>query len=355
MSTIAITNVRVFDGMKLSEPKTVVIEEGLISSKTTGETIVDGQGGTLLPGLIDSHVHVDVVEHLESAVNAGVTTMFEMANFSPENLDSLRNRRGLTNLIASYYPATASQKMNFIKGAIVKGTEDAERYVKEVIDLGADFIKIIIEDSRPDNKGFTTEEVAAIVDAAHKYNKLTVAHVTTPQSYATGVDAGVDILTHTPFGAVLPQQIIDKMAAKNTIDIPTMVMMQGIAAKVKKLNPAAPIDFNNVTLSVGKMHEAGITILAGTDANDQPQAPFQLPHGKSLHDELELLVDAGLTPTEALQSATSLPAKVFGLNDRGIIEAGRRADLVLIDGDPTVDIKATRAIRNVWVAGVQVK
>jgi dihydroorotase-like cyclic amidohydrolase len=115
MSTIAITNVRVFDGMKLSEPKTVVIEEGLISSKTTGETIVDGQGGTLLPGLIDSHVHVDVVEHLESAVNAGVTTMFEMANFSPENLDSLRNRRGLTNLIASYYPATASQKMNLYK------------------------------------------------------------------------------------------------------------------------------------------------------------------------------------------------------------------------------------------------
>jgi imidazolonepropionase-like amidohydrolase len=74
-----------------------------------------------------------------------------------------------------------------------------------------------------------------------------------------------------------------------------------------------------------------------------------------LHDELALLVEAGLTPVEVLRAATVLPANYFGFEDRGVIEVGRRADLLLIEGDPTRDIAATRTIRGVWVAGVQVR
>jgi len=350
----AITNVKVFSQGGLSEPKTIVIENGLISEKTEGDLVIDGSGCTLLPGLIDAHTHVDVIEHLEMAAKAGVTTLFEMANHSPAVVDSLRNCEGVSSLIGSCYPATAGQKMGFVESAIVTSAEDSERYVKEVIELGADFIKIIIEDDKEGNRGFTIKEVAAIVEAAHQYGKITVAHVTTPQSYATGVEAGVDILTHIPIGAVIPQPIIDKMVEQNTVDIPTMTMMEGIVGRVKKMNPGAPIDFDYVTISVGKMHAAGVTILAGTDANDQSQAPYQTPHGESLHHELELLIEAGLTPKEALISATSLPAEVFGLKDRGVIEVGRRADLLLVEGDPTVDIRATRAIKGVWIGGVKV-
>ena len=82
---------------------------------------------------------------------------------------------------------------------------------------------------------------------------------------------------------------------------------------------------------------------------------MSVPHGKALHEELGLLIEAGLTPVEALRSATVLPASYFGLTDRGEILPGRRADLVLVEGDPTQDIAATRAIRGVWVAGVQVR
>ena len=71
-------------------------------------------------------------------------------------------------------------------------------------------------------------------------------------------------------------------------------------------------------------------------------------------DELGLLVDAGLTPTEAIRSATALPARTFGLNDRGVIAAGRRADLLLVDGEPTADIGAIRNVRAVWIAGARV-
>ena len=94
-------------------------------------------------------------------------------------------------------------------------------------------------------------------------------------------------------------------------------------------------------------------ILAGTDANAGPGIPFSPRHGESLHEELELLIDAGLSTVEALRAATVLPARHFGLHDRGVIEPGRRADLVLIDGDPIADIRATRLIRRVWCAGVE--
>lgn len=99
---------------------------------------------------------------------------------------------------------------------------------------------------------------------------------------------------------------------------------------------------------------AGLTIVAGTDASNEPGAPFSPRHGSALADELGLLVDAGLTPTEAISSATELPARTFGLNDRGVIAAGRRADVLLVDGDPTVDIDTIRNVRAVWIAGARI-
>ena len=114
-------------------------------------------------------------------------------------------------------------------------------------------------------------------------------------------------------------------------------------------------DYAHARSTVSTLHRAGILILAGTDANAGAVSPAPIPHGEALHDELLLLVEAGLTPIEALRSATVAPAAFFGFTDRGVIKAGRRADLLLIEGDPTQDIAATRAIRSIWVAGVRVR
>ena len=92
-------------------------------------------------------------------------------------------------------------------------------------------------------------------------------------------------------------------------------------------------------------------ILAGTDANAEAGVPARISHGRSLHHELELLVDAGLTTVDALRAATSRPARYFGLGDRGVIEPGRRADLVLIDGNPLQDITAVRRVIFVMKGG----
>jgi imidazolonepropionase-like amidohydrolase len=95
--------------------------------------------------------------------------------------------------------------------------------------------------------------------------------------------------------------------------------------------------------AVRALHAAGVTILAGTDAPNPDTS-----YGVSLHQELLLLTECGLSPEEALRAATSGPAREFGLIDRGRIESGRRADLLLVKGDPTNDVRATRAIVGVF-------
>jgi hypothetical protein len=112
------------------------------------------------------------------------------------------------------------------------------------------------------------------------------------------------------------------------------------------LHPDGPLDFQAPLTSVARLHAAGVPILAGTDAPNRGTAT-----GVSMHRELELLVHAGLTATEALAAATSSPAKAFSLADRGRIAVGCRADLLLVEGDPTADILAARNIVSVWKLG----
>lgn len=127
-------------------------------------------------------------------------------------------------------------------------------------------------------------------------------------------------------------------------------MSQGVVPFLTKLG--LPADHGHALASVTELHRAGVTILAGSDANDDHGAPAHPEHGQALLTELELLVRAGLAPLEALRAATSLAARHFGLADRGVVAPGRRADLILVEGDPTTDISAIRRIRGVWCAGL---
>jgi imidazolonepropionase-like amidohydrolase len=105
--------------------------------------------------------------------------------------------------------------------------------------------------------------------------------------------------------------------------------------------------------TVRALRDEGVDILAGCDVSDPIPILGGLAHGASLHHELQLLVTAGLTPIEALCAATSTPARCFGLIDRGRIAPGALADLLLVDGDPLINIADTLAIRTVWHRGVQ--
>ena len=123
--------------------------------------------------------------------------------------------------------------------------------------------------------------------------------------------------------------------------------VRALRTSVRSSLPAAPA-CEDALQAVQRLHAAGVPMLGSTDAPN----PGTL-HGASMHDELALLVRAGLTPVEALAAATSAPARAFELADRGVIAVGKRADLLLVRGDPTTDITATRAIVGVWKQGVR--
>ena len=200
----AITNVRVFDGERLGEPTTVVIDDGMISAGTSTDgtrdaDVVDGGGGTLLPGLIDTHVHADKLPQLEVSASWGVTTMLDMGNKDLANLATLKKRPGLPTLKSAGNPASAPnsvfvRKMGFSVSTTVTGPDDAARFVAERVAEGSDYIKILVEDPKiPGTKALGAETVTALVVAAHQAGLKTVAHVVSADTMTTAVRAGVDV------------------------------------------------------------------------------------------------------------------------------------------------------------------
>lgn len=375
IAATAITNVRVFDGQRLREPATVVLEDGTISARTSADgalnaDVLDGGGGTLLPGLIDTHVHVDKVSQLEASASWGVTTMLDMGNKDLANLATLKNGQGLPTLKSAGNPASAPdsvfvRKMGFSVSTTVTGPEDAARFVAERVAEGSDYIKILVEDPKiPGTRALGAETVTALVAAAHEAGLTTVAHVVSADTMITAVRAGADIVTHTALTSDLGPDLVALLAEREVVIIPTLTMMQGVVHAIggrfamrvlAPFVPAVRLNYRHAKSTVATFRDAGAVILAGTDSNDDLTAPCQVAHGKSLHEELERLVDAGLAPAEALRGATSLAAGTFGLGDRGVIAPGHRADLMLVDGDPTLDISATRNIRGVWIGGTRVR
>src|SRR5699024_4814517 len=175
--------------------------------------------------------------------------------------------------------------------------------------------------------------LTALVDGADQRGLLTIAHAVTAASFDRGLDAGVDVLTHTPSDRPLPKLALNRLRESATAVSPTLVMTRAIIDG--RLGDRADAALGLALVNVRAMDEASIAVIAGTDANETAFAP--VPHGPSLHTELDWLVQAGMSRAEALRAATSAAADALGLRDRGRVVEGARADLLLIDGDPLTD------------------
>ena len=345
----AITNVRVFDGEKVRDPGTVVIDGELIARSDAIPTkTIDAAGAILLPGLIDCHIHLRGPDDLARMAEFGVTTAFDMGTWPIELLSSLRGRKGVTDIRGCGLAATAPGSVHshiptLPRDALVSDAAEAKRFIADRVAEAADYIKIVADVPGPDQ-----ETLNALVENAHKSDKLVVAHAISLIATHMSQNAGVDFITHAPLDGVMSEEDIQRMVQNKRISIPTLTMMKGVSQ-------AKNFDFDNARKTVAALHLAGVPVLAGTDANMKPGVPANVAHGVSLHEELELLVGCGLSTTEVLRAATSLPAKYFGLHDRGVIEPGYRADLILVKDDPTEDIKSTRSLQRVWIAGQEFK
>jgi imidazolonepropionase-like amidohydrolase len=380
-------NVDVFDGSRLIRGTTVLVREGMVRAvgqdieiPSTAE-VIDGKGKTLLPGLIDAHVHLGVAQgeqFLRDALNFGVTTELEM--WGSDASLALRNKvaAGVNDLAdlrtagtGITVPRGHPTQMGGPPVPTLGPGDDVQAFVDARIAEGGDYIKIIYEHAFPT---LTKQQLEDVVAAAHRRNKLVVVHATTQRDAREAIAAGADGLAHIFADSTIAPDFA-KFAGENKVFIiPTLSVLEAISETPAKpwweqtklspfISPAMRsmlerkfppgfgknIKLANAEAAVLALRRAGVSILAGTDA----PAPG-LAHGLSLHRELELLVRSGLSPVEALAAATSETAHAFGLRDRGRIAAGKRADLVLVNGDATVDIKATRDIVGVWKSGSRV-
>lgn len=355
MATV-LRGAQVYDGTGFTGPVDISIDgDRIVGATPAGGDVVDVTGGYLIPGLIDCHVHLRGPETLTALVSHGVTTALDMGSPAPL-IAGLRGLPGVSDIRSSLMVATSpasahAQRMHAapdVHDALVSGDTDVDAWVAAHIDQGADYIKIVI-----DLPGFAPETVAALVAAAHARGYTTIAHASRSDAVDMAQQAGVDVLTHVPLDQSIGAAQAAELAATKAVVVPTLTMMSATARNLRAAG-LSQMSYESARASVAALHTAGVPILAGTDANATPGAPASPPFGSSLHDELELLVDAGLTPREAIEAATSAGALQFDLADRGRIAPGLRADLVLLDEDPLADIAAIRSIRAIWCGGVRV-
>lgn len=350
-SKTAIANVHVWDGAGFSAPSTVVIIDSIITNANAADakTVVDGNGGYLMPGYIDTHCHVTSCSYLTAMRANGITTALDMGTFPVSAVTACR-AEGVTDIYgtgaAGTVNGTAISKIpGFPQDSFLVSPEAARKFVANRIQEGASWIKVFLDALGPDE-----ETLSAVVAAAHAAGIKVVTHAPTYADYSEAQTAGADIPCHVPLDNPLDAASIQNLTSAHRHVVPTLIMMQSVVN-----NTRAPYTAYTTAAegSVAAMNAAGVSIAVGTDANTSPYVPANPPFGTSFHEELALLVAAGLSPTQALQGATSVAAHTFGLYDRGSIIPGLRADLVLLSADPTLNIANSKSIEYVWLAGVQ--
>lgn len=386
--SVLFRDVRVFDGERVLREDDVLVVDGRIAAigrdlrTPAGVTEVDGRGKTLLPGLIDAHTH-SWGEARRDALRFGVTTELDMLG-DRARLPQLKRERDAAartdeaDVLSAGAAVTAPGGHGTQYGMAVPALAadgDATAFVRDRIAEGSDYIKIIVEDfsAHSDTRRLPTlsqDQVRTAIRAAQEGDRLALVHVSRLRDGTFAMEAGADGLVHI-FGEPADDAFVRAAKRGKGFVIPTLSVLASMAqddsgkalAADARLTPWLTLEqastlgatfpgapkpkvLADAIANVRALHEAGVDVLAGTDAGNPGTA-----HGAGMHGELALLVRAGLTPGEALRAATALPAKRFALADRGRIAKGLRADLLLVDGDPTADITATRAIAGVWKNG----
>lgn len=391
-----IINARIFDGRWVLDADSIIIENGQIAEVgkrlSPQGVLVDARGGTMLPGLIDAHTHTaDMEQSLRTALLFGVTTELDMgATWSKAARQAAQANNEIadlrTTLIGMSAPWGHPSELFSppLPTSNTTSAADARAYVNNVVVRGDDYVKIIIEDGKPLGKStlpmLSTEAVNAAVSAGHEHGKLVIAHVMSQDFVDIALNAGADGMAHLFLDTIARPEVVQRIARSKMFIVPCLVFDASIAgenASVLAQDPRVADKLSSIELQTLKhsfrndpstrfedvittfamLHNAGVDLLAGTDcAPATPPFPSGLAvHGASLHHELQLFVRAGMTPIEALRAATSATAQRFDLTDRGRISPGLRADLLLVDGDPTRDISSTLSIMKVWKKGWDIK
>jgi imidazolonepropionase-like amidohydrolase len=385
MTESILNNVAVFDGtgaaprpgmrVEIAGGRIAEIGTALDAVAARGDRrVVDLEGTTLLPGLVDLHVHVvwdgsadpvatndrdgeqltviKAVEHARRTLLSGITTVRDVGSVADIAITVARAaERGVftgPRIVASGQTLIMTGGHDPFWGIMVDGADEALKAVRRQVYAEAGVIKIsatggVYGRSSGEDVGqaeLSRGEIEVICHEAHRFGLQVAAHAIGEDGIANAVHGGVDTIEH---GHFITPELAEEMARRGTSLIPTLFVYRQIATM-----PGIPAYTQEKAQAIVERHrlavefarDAGVVIGAGTDAGS-PLTPHP-----ALVEELTCLVDVGLTPAEALRSATRDAAQILGLeHEIGTVEPGKAADLVVLGGDPTRDLEHLRDVR----------
>ena len=389
----------VFDGTGAAPaPADVVIENGRILEVGTGldgDQAVDCTGSHLLPGLFDTHVHVllshidmwrilqtpisyrffEAAKNLEATLRAGITTVRDAGGADLGLKEAVDNglivgpRLQISLIMLSQTGGHGDGWMasgGFVDvfprypglpDPVVDGVDEMRRKARELIRAGADVIKVATSGGvlsprdDPTHAHFRLAELEVLVEEATAAGISVMAHAQATTGIKNAVQAGIRSIEH---GIYLDDEAIEMMLERGTFLVPTLVAPTGVlrAAAAGAQIPEASLTKARDVIeahrdSFGRAVQAGVKIAMGTDTGITS-------HGENLA-ELALMVEGGMTASEALVATTRTAAELMGLEDElGTLEPGKRADLVLVEGDPFDVATLPDRINQVWKDGERV-
>ena len=397
--SIAFTGATIIDGTAAAPlaDGVLVVTDGRVRSIGPASEVsipadaerIDVSGKTIMPGMINAHGHV------------GDTLGLETGHYSRENiLDQLGlyARYGITTVLSlggdeapgfqvrnEQFHAGLDRARLYVAGSVVNGETlpEIRSQLNANADLGADFIKTRIDSELGQLPTLAPEVFQSLMDLAASRRLPVAVHIYYLEDARMVLEAGADIIAHSVRDLEVDRDFIELMIENGACYIPTM--MRDVSTFVYETEPdffsdpfflteADPAvlaelstpeyrsgirnsaasrqykaDLPNALVNVGLLHDAGVLVAMGTDTG--PPARFQ---GYFEHEEMQMMVDAGMSPLDAIRAATGEAARCIGQSEIGTLEPGNWGDVIVLDGNPAQDIANTRLIDSVWIAGNRV-
>ena len=345
---------------------------------------IDASGKTIIPGLISAHSHLNDASQFGIYLRDGITTVLSLGG---DKEFALRDQasKAAPGTAPHVYIAGPIQDSTAIPGAVaVKTPEQARKSVDELTDNKPDFVKVRVDDFLGARPKMAPEVYAAVIDEAHKNGFRTAAHVVLLDDAKSLLKDGIDYIAHSVRDREVDAEFLSLMKSRGVFYCPTLMrevsvfeysetptffsdpflLKEADPAEIARLEDPKHQEavrndkgaawykehFSIALHNLKTLSDAGVDIVMGTDSGGGP-GRFQ---GYFEHLELEYETKAGLTPMQALVSATSAPAKLLKISDRaGTLEKGKWADFVVLSANPLEDIRNTRKIDSVWIGGVR--
>ena len=391
---VALTGVRVIDGTGAPplEQATILIANGRIEavgpdvSIPAGASQVDLTGKTVMPGMINSHSHVSngdaslpvydqLIQQLRLYAQYGVTSVVTLGDDGEESLRVRDENESPTLDRARIFPAGPP--------LVPRTVEEARQMLNSAADRGVEIIKTRMNGTPED---MTPEVYTALIEEAHGRGLKVAVHLYSLREAKGLANAGVDIVAHSVRDQDVDDELIGVLKARDIGLVPTLTrdvsvfayestpdfvddpfFLKGVTftrdqldqiqdsevhERVRQSEDAQRIKkaLEQAIRNLKLLSDAGVTIAMGTDSG----ASLGRWQGYFEHVELQMMVEAGMTPMQVLVAATGDAARLQGFDDLGTIQPGKHADLLVLDADPLADITNTRSINSVWIAGRRV-